>query len=104
MNRMGECTRCGVCCQTVNITAVRDVALAQHRSLDELKLYLSYRGIRVVGEDEKNNLLFYSLDVPCRQLTPDNRCRVHNTPQKPLLCYRYPWERDDVEECGYTFA
>ncbi|MCP5108416.1 MAG: hypothetical protein GY950_33830, partial [bacterium] len=94
LNRTGECTECGECCKTVNITAVRDIALEQHGNLEELKLYLSYRGINVVGTDPEKNLLFYSINIPCSQLTPDNRCRVHSTPEKPLICYRYPWEKD----------
>lgn len=102
-NRTGECTECGECCKTVNITAVRDIALVQHGNLEELKRYLGYRGINVVGSDPGKNLLFYSMNIPCSQLTPDNRCRVHNTPEKPLICYRYPWEQDDIKECGYKF-
>lgn len=103
MTRTGECAQCGECCKTVNITAVRDITLRQHRSLEELKRYLSYRGIRVVGSDEKNNLLFYSMDIPCSQLTPDNQCRVHDTPEQPLICYRFPWGKEDIKECSYQF-
>ncbi|NIQ01488.1 MAG: hypothetical protein GWM98_14770 [Nitrospinaceae bacterium] len=102
--RTGECNGCGECCKTVNIIAVRDATLEQHGNLEELKLYLSYRGIRVVGEDVEKNRLYYSLEVPCRELAPDHRCRVHLTPGKPLICYRYPWEKDDIEECGYRFV
>ncbi len=29
--------------------------------------------------------------------------QVHNTPEKPLICYRYPWEKDDIPECSYEF-
>ncbi len=103
LTRTGECVQCGECCKTVNITAVRDVTLEQHRNRKELELYLSYRGIQVVGEDVENNLLFYSLRIPCSQLGPDNVCKVHNTPEKPLICYRYPWEKDDIPECSYEF-
>ncbi len=104
--RSGECERCGKCCETVNLTVVRDVALQQHGNLEELKLYLSYRGIQVAGEDVENNFLFYSISIPCRQLNEDKSCRVHETPDKPLLCLRYPKEKADVadiEECSYSF-
>jgi hypothetical protein len=77
--------------------------LEQHRNRQELELYLSYRGIQVVGEDIENNLLFYSLRIPCSQLGPDNECKVHNMPEKPLICYHYPWEKDDIPECSYEF-
>ena len=83
LTRQGECHQCGECCRTVNITVVRDATLEQHGNRKELELYLGYRGIRVVGED--------------------NRCQVHDTPEKPLSCYRYPWEPDDIEQCGFRF-
>lgn len=101
--RGGECNQCGKCCETVNITVVRDVALRQHGNLEELKRYLDYRGIRVAGEDVEKNLLFYSMDVPCRQLTPDKQCKAHGSPEKPFICLRYPAVKDDIEECSYTF-
>ena len=106
LQRTGECHSCGECCKTVNMTVVRDITIQQHGSLKELELYLSYRGIRVVGSDEKRNQLYYSIDVPCSELTEDNRCRVHVSPNKPLICHLYPSSNEDVEdipECGYDF-
>ncbi|MBT5632415.1 MAG: hypothetical protein HOJ13_06770 [Nitrospina sp.] len=46
------------------------------------------------------------MDVPCSELTEDNRCRVHDNPDKPLICHRYPSTKEDIEdisECGYDF-
>ena len=103
LTRTGEYSQCGECCKTVNITAVRDITLRQHGSREELEKYLGFRGIKVAGEDEENNLLFYSLDIPCSQLGPANECKVHNSPEKPLICLKYPWFKDDIEECGYSF-
>jgi len=104
VERIGECDQCGECCKTVNITAVRDVTLKQHRSRKELELYLSYRGIRVVGEDIERNQLFYSLSIPCNQLGPDNECKVYADPdKKPILCHSYPTEPDGTRECSYEF-
>ena len=86
------------------MTVVRDVTLRQHGNREELEKYLGYRGIRVVGEDVANNYLFYTLDVPCDQLTADKRCAVHDMPdKKPLLCEKYPDAPNDIDECGYTF-
>ena len=101
--RKGECHQCGECCRTVNMTVVRDVTLRQHGSRAELERYLSYRGIRVVGEDAAANALFYEIDIPCSQLTEDNQCKVHDSPDKPLLCLKYPDAPNDIPECGYTF-
>ena len=102
--RTGECNQCGECCKTLNITVVRDVTLSQHRNIKELELYLGYRGVRLVGENIESNQLFYSIEIPCQQLGPNNECKVHlNSEAKPLLCYRYPIEPDDYEECSYQF-
>ncbi|PIR00481.1 MAG: hypothetical protein COV66_06115 [Nitrospinae bacterium CG11_big_fil_rev_8_21_14_0_20_45_15] len=101
--RKGECHGCGECCETVNITVVRDVTLRQHGNREELERYLKYRGIRVVGEDRENNYLFYAMDVPCSQLNADKTCKVHGTPEKPLLCLKYPTAPDDIKACGYYF-
>ena len=107
MEREGECHSCGECCQTVNITVVRDITLQQHGNLEELQRYLSYRGIRVEGSDEKSNQLYYSMNVPCSELTSDNRCQVHGSPEKPLICQRFPESPDvieDIKNCGYQFT
>ena len=64
MTRSGECHQCGECCKTVNITAVRDSAIQQHGSREELEKYLGYRGIKVAGEDVERNLLFYAIEQP----------------------------------------
>ena len=94
----------GECCKTLNITVVRDVTLNQHKSIKELELYLSYRGICIVGEDIKRNKLFYSIDIPCQQLGHEKACKVHKDPEaKPLLCHRYPIETDNSEDCSYQF-
>ena len=103
LERAGECVQCGECCKTVNITAVRDITLSQHGNLEELTRYLSFRGIQVVGEDVEKNLLYYTIPIPCSQLGPDNECLVHDSPEKPLICHRYPWAKDDIAECSYTF-
>ena len=85
------------------MTVVRDVTLRQHGSRAELERYLGYRGIRVAGEDVAANALFYEVDIPCNQLTADNGCKVHGSPDKPLLCLKYPDAPNDIDECGYSF-
>ena len=88
----------------MDITVGRDVTLNQHKSIKKLELYLSYRGICIVGEDIKRNQLFYSINISCQQLGPENACKVHEDPEaKPLLCHRYPIESDNSEECSYQF-
>ena len=102
--RTGECNRCGECCKTVNITVVRDVTLRQHKSKKELELYLSYRGISIVGENIEANQLFYSMNIPCQQLGTNGECKVYDDLEaKPIICHRYPMEPDGTEKCSYEF-
>lgn len=101
--RAGECNQCGKCCETMNFTVVRDVTLRQHGNREDLERYLSFRRIRIVGEDVEQNLLFYTMDIPCGQLTREKTCKLHGKPEMPFICLRYPTARDDIEECSYTF-
>ncbi|GMT48777.1 MAG: hypothetical protein IEMM0008_0316 [bacterium] len=104
LERSGDCHQCGKCCEVLRITAVLSQALSQHRTMEELKLYYSYRNIQVVGTDSKKDFLFLELDAPCDQLSPSNHCLVHGSPElKPLLCHAYPTEPDNISECGYRF-
>jgi Fe-S-cluster containining protein len=102
--RSGECDPCGKCCETVNITVVRDATLRQHGNVEELQRYLQYRGIQLAGEDIAGNRLFYALPIPCAQLMADKTCAVHASPDLPLLCRRYPEAPDNIPECSYVFA
>jgi len=105
MQRDGMCHCCGECCQTVQITAKLGHALTQHRSVDEIKLYYSYRQIKVVGVDFHQDALFLEIPIPCQQLDQSNHCQIHGEPHlKPLLCHLYPAEPDDIQQCGFHFS
>ena len=56
MNRAGECTECGDGYNILNIIALRNPTLAQHRHPEELKLYPSYFGTGLEGQEK--NLFF----------------------------------------------
>lgn len=102
--RTGECVQCGGCCQKVRITSVLSNILNNHGSVDEARKYYSYRGIRVVELDRPSDRILLEMDVPCDQLDENNKCRVHDDPDKmPLICHKYPWFKDDVETCGFKF-
>jgi len=102
--RHGECVSCGECCQKIRISAYLKHSLNQHRTLDELVKYYSYRGITVTEVNEKENYINYEVPIPCNQLTADNKCKAHETGEKPFICERYPWYDDNIESCGYSFV
>ena len=102
MFRNRECTLYEECCKTVNITGAQDHGLKELDSLGKLKRYMSYLGMRVVDEGAEKNYSFIP-DIPCIQLTWENTWQVYNTPGRPLICYCYPREPDDIPDCGYRF-
>jgi len=102
--RTGECRMCGECCRKMRITSVLSHILKQHRTLEEAGAYYSFHAIRLVKSDRKSNRVLLELDTPCVQLSENNKCLLHDSPEKkPLICHRYPWFKDDIETCGYSF-
>ena len=71
--------------------------------MEDLERYYAYRGFRVVNYSKKDDFINFEADIPCDKLTNDNKCLVHNSDEKPLLCKTYPSFQDDIEECGYRF-
>jgi Fe-S-cluster containining protein len=105
MKRTGNCTMCAECCRAIRLTTVLSETVSQHGSLDEARLYYSYRGITVAGIDEQKDRICLEMDIACSKLTKDGGCAVHDRPElKPVLCHRYPLEPDDIETCGYIFT
>jgi Fe-S-cluster containining protein len=59
------------------------------------------------GDDEQRNQFYYTMDITCSELTADKRCRVHDSPEKPLICNRFPETKEDIEDiksCGFRFT
>ncbi|MGK7345100.1 MAG: hypothetical protein ACNS63_04760 [Candidatus Nitrospinota bacterium M3_3B_026] len=104
MRRFGECRRCGECCRSVRITGVLSHVVGQHGSLEEARVYYSFRGIRITDADHGADRLLFEIDIPCERLTSDNLCALNGRPEeKPVICHRYPMFPDDIEGCGYTW-
>ena len=104
MKRYGACVNCGQCCKTLRMTGVLSELISQHGSLDEAKVYYSFRGIGITEVNEEIDSVLFELDIPCDKLTEDNLCSLHDTPEKkPVICHRYPWYEDDIEQCGFSW-
>lgn len=104
MERYGECVKCAECCKKLRITAILSNVISQHGSLDEAAHYYSFRGFKVTGSDIDADTLYLEADIPCDRLTEDDLCSLFDKPEeKPVICHRYPWFRDDVEQCGYKW-
>ncbi|MDH4185085.1 MAG: YkgJ family cysteine cluster protein [Nitrospinota bacterium] len=102
--REGECVGCGECCKVFRMTCVLSEIIAQHGALEEAQAYYSFRGARFAQVDHQADRVSIEMSIPCRQLTADNKCQLHDAPEKkPLICHRYPTAPDDIAGCGYKF-
>jgi hypothetical protein len=82
-----------------------DHLLSSHGSIDEAAAYYSFRGGRLSGVDPKARLVAFEFAIPCDKLDAENRCALHETPEKkPVLCHRYPTGPDDIPTCGYYWT
>ena len=127
----GYCTPgCGACCRilALPIPGERAVRRARHAVIVPLlspddptwRQFLAARGVRVRGRWA----VVPCLDVPeplrigtyggaaavyvqsiCRQLDDQGKCRLHGTPEYPIVCDAWPTPDDDLaavaEKCTY---
>lgn len=102
--RKGTCAQCGECCKKLRITTVLSHIIENHGSVDEARIYYSFRGMRLTETYPAIDRALLELDIPCNQLSAENTCMLHDRPeQKPLICHKYPWFQDDIPTCGFTF-
>lgn len=129
----GSCSACGQCCRTVGLpiaglrvnAAARTVSTPVEGASEDWLAFLRARGAAI---REGWATLPYRTDVPnpivpvaygprgvalalvkhvCPQLTEDNGCRLHGTPEKPAVCARYPTPLDDlsvVPDCTHSIT
>lgn len=130
----GACNGCGRCCQVFAwpiphamawLHLAGTVVLPRLVTMPETtRYYLSAHGIALedrclrVKVDEQdaepvkvghyNGHLVAYVRSRCAQLTDDNQCRIHDTPEFPEVCRRYPTVGDDLTcvkpECGYEIV
>ena len=98
--REGECNGCGACCRNLRL----QVPPAYLASADA-KNWLSLHGVRVekIGEGT-----FAWMNLPCSQLTSENRCAIYWTPLRPATCDSFPRTPADLigieDVCSYRFV
>jgi hypothetical protein len=89
------CVGCAAaCCWVVQLQRSVPETIIE---LEFIKYVLGFRSIEV-GIDSKGTWIV-NYRAPCRHLTPEMRCELHGTPDKPLVCQRY-----DEHNCMYREA
>jgi len=101
--REGECVSCGECCKKLRITGILSNIVRQHGTLEDAEAYYSYHGVKLVDADKISDRALLEIDRKCDQLSEDNICLLHEMDKKPFICRKYPWFKDDIETCGFTF-
>ena len=99
--RYGGCTRgCGACCREMIIPI--DPALIRRPAFHGWRQWLeSHGGIRLLVE--RGAVL---IPLQCDHLQEGGSCAVHDSPERPQMCARYPRHPQDVlvDECTYGFV
>ena len=102
--RLGECAKCGRCCENIYVRHSGKVILTQEE-FEEIKKtdnYSFYQHISVVGKDD------FGLIFACDKFDKEKRlCTDHKN--RPSICRNYPSEEifsfgaQLQEDCGFRF-
>lgn len=85
-----DCTGCGKCCErfTIFYSHQNDPVINS-----EMTRMMMLEGIgdkmHIEGDTLKKGQ-WLVLDIPCKYLTRDKRCAIYLSPDRPLLCRKYP--------------
>lgn len=92
-NRKGKCNKCGACCKYIML------------SLGNNAYQMDYT--KNFGKQIKiDNQIHIMIPQRCKQLTKDNKCKIHKT--RPHACRQFPWPTDSTyraieDVCGFRF-
>jgi hypothetical protein len=90
-----KCNQCGECCKWVVLD------LGQYVNEDKLAHLKMHEGLSIMTEGSHSYLWIMSR---CANLTGDGKCKIHDSPDFPKLCKRFPSDAMNwmiPEKCGY---
>lgn len=97
--RMGECNRCGRCCEFITLQVP-----PEYLSNADIRRWIELHGIRL---SERDGGVFARIDLPCSALTEEGLCSLMGTPERPALCSHWPATPAMLagleEVCSYSF-
>ena len=106
MVRTGECTvGCGACCQYLRLQ-VSPI----YWDIPDVRHWVELHGIQLEEVHHPSGVtgIFARIPIPCSALTPDKRCGLHGTPERPAMCAGWPFGSGDLsdlkEVCTYSFV
>lgn len=103
--RGGGCRQgCGLCCEYVIVPIDRRVLHSDR--LDDWEKWLNIHGIEMRVTPERCEI---RIPVECKWLLWDKSCGIHDDPERPEMCGRFPATPVDIldtgleEACSYTW-
>jgi len=89
---MNKCNQCGECCKFLVVGVL---------GTSTLRAFYEARGCSVIQSDGETMLI--KIHQTCPHLTKQNKCDLHGTKQKPVICsvFPEPGQTDILPNCGY---
>lgn len=97
LKRTGACRLCGSCCTFFSL-------VLKHKPEGDMLHYYELHGIKF-EHDPRTDATIWIMPVRCTMLTEDNKCKLHGTQEKPLICQNAPTlkEKRNHERVGCSF-
>ena len=98
-----NCSKCGgKCCKQFWIYYPKDW---DEIFISEMKRIQMLSGmedkVKIVETEKSYQLIF---DIPCKHLSEDGKCKIYNSPNRPLLCRKYPYNNTEKDQCEYVMV
>ena len=97
-----DCEKCGgQCCKYFEIWYSDNGGRIQQ---SEMKRFMALKNIGDKFEmlrDNSHGGYWLRVNDPCKYLTEDNKCSIHESEDRPLLCRLFPYPNSTKRDCPY---
>lgn len=85
-----DCLNCGKCCERYTMFYSHRNDPVMNSEATRLKMLAGIGDKMHFEGDVAGKGFWLIIDIPCKHLTTEKRCAIYNTPDRPLLCRKYP--------------
>ena len=97
-----SCEKCGgQCCKYFEIwygDSSGDIIQSEMQRMQLLKNIGKYFEL---VRDNTHKGYWLRINDPCKYLTPENRCEIHESEDRPLLCRMFPYPNSTRRDCPH---
>ena len=104
--RVGYCSQCGECCQSINMDTKGSKTAIDWLELHNVKVTTIGAITKDPREEATEFTLSISLPCPCKELkyiTPLKHFRCNIYKDRPVICQMYPKQTIGYKTCTYMF-